>query len=133
MQERAATTAQDDAEVGRVFEAAASYLSLLSEPTRLRILHAICHEEKSVNDILALTSASQTNVSRHLALMYRSQVLNRRRDGTSVYYSIADQTLVQICRSVCNHVAAELDGRSDSREAARLFQPPQSKQARRRS
>ena len=132
MQERAATSVPYDAEVGRVFEAAASYLSLLSEPTRLRILHAICHEERSVNDIVALTGATQTNVSRHLALMYRSQVLSRRRDGNSVFYSIADQTLVRICRSVCNHVAAELDDRPSALAAAGLFAPPGARQAGRR-
>ncbi len=121
-----------DPDVGRMFESAASYLSLLSEPTRLRILHAICNEEKSVNAIVAETGATQTNVSRHLALMYRSRVLNRRRDGNVVYYSVADRTLVEICRAVCVRVAADLNERIDETVAAAAFQPAVAKSVRRK-
>ena len=38
-----------------VFEAVARYFSLLGEPTRLRILHSICQEEKCVSDIITHT------------------------------------------------------------------------------
>ncbi len=118
-----------DPDVGRMFESAASYLSLLSEPTRLRILHAICNEEKSVNTIVAETGATQTNVSRHLSLMHRSRVLNRRRDGNVVYYSVADRTLVEICRAVCVRVAADLNEKFDESVTARVFQAGAKKQA----
>ena len=40
--------------------------ALLAEPMRLRILHAICNDERSVSAIVAATGATQTNVSRHL-------------------------------------------------------------------
>ncbi|MFN0301674.1 MAG: ArsR/SmtB family transcription factor [Burkholderiales bacterium] len=121
----------EDPDVGRMFESAASYLSLLSEPTRLRILHSICNEEKSVNTIVAETGATQTNVSRHLSLMHRSRVLERRRDGNVVYYSVADRTLVEICRAVCVRVAADLSVRIDESIAAAAFQPPGKKPGRR--
>lgn len=39
-------------ELDGVFEAVASYFSVMSEPMRLRILHAICRDEKSVNEIV---------------------------------------------------------------------------------
>ncbi|MFM9886158.1 MAG: ArsR/SmtB family transcription factor [Burkholderiales bacterium] len=121
----------EDPDVRRLFESAASYLSLLSEPTRLRILHSICNEEKSVNAIVAETGATQTNVSRHLSLMHRSRVLQRRREGNVVYYSIADRTLVDICRAVCVRVAADLNERIDVNLAAAAFQPAGVKQGRR--
>ncbi len=123
---------EQDPDVGRMFESAASYLSLLSEPTRLRILHAICNEEKSVNAIVAETGATQTNVSRHLALMYRSRVLGRRRDGNVVYYSVADQTLVEICRAVCVRVAADLTEPIDGTIAAAAFRRAPTKAPRRK-
>jgi DNA-binding transcriptional ArsR family regulator len=105
----------------RLFESAASYLSLLSEPTRLKILHAICNDEKSVGDIVARTGATQTNVSRHLSKMYSARVLNRRRDGNTVYYSIGDPTLIEICRFVCLHVAADLGRSLDAGAATAVF------------
>ncbi|HRO61460.1 MAG TPA: metalloregulator ArsR/SmtB family transcription factor [Burkholderiaceae bacterium] len=93
-------------ELGRVFEAVSQYFALLSEPMRVRILHAICQREKSVSEIVAETGATQTNVSRHLGSMYRSGVLSRRKLGTSVYYGVGDPVLTEICRSVCVHIAA---------------------------
>ena len=96
-------------ELDRVFTAVARYFGLLSEPTRLRILHAICQAEQSVSAIVAATGASQTNVSRHLALMYQAGVVSRRRDGSTVYYGVADPELVSICRSVCVQIAGRID------------------------
>ena len=118
----------EDSDMRRLFESAAAYLALLSEPTRLRILHSICNGEKSVNAIVAETGATQTNVSRHLSLMHRSRVLRRRRDGNVVYYSVVDATLVEICRAVCVRVAADLNERIDGNVAAAAFQPIGAKQ-----
>ena len=96
-------------ELDRVFTAVARYFGLLSEPARLRILHAICQAEQSVSAIVAATGASQTNVSRHLALMYQAGVVSRRRDGSNVYYGVADPEFVSICRSVCVQIAGRID------------------------
>ena len=96
-------------ELHAVFDAVARYFSLLAEPTRLRILHAICHSEQSVTAIVAATGATQTNVSRHLALLLRAGVVGRRRDGSTVYYAIADPEFVTICRSVCVRIAGRID------------------------
>jgi DNA-binding transcriptional ArsR family regulator len=93
-----------------VFESVARYFSLLSEPTRLRIMHSICQQEKSVNQIVQEVGASQTNVSRHLGLMYQAGVLARRKDGNQVLYKVTDTAFTDICRTVCVRVAAELDG-----------------------
>ena len=96
-------------ELDRVFAAVARYFALLSEPTRLRILHAICQAEQSVSDIVAATGATQTNVSRHLALLHHAGVVSRRREGSSVYYGVADPEFVAICRSVCVQIAGRID------------------------
>ena len=93
-----------------VFESVARYFALLSEPTRLRIMHSICQQEKSVNAIVDEIGASQTNVSRHLGLMYQAGVLGRRKDGNQVLYRVTDTAFTEICRTVCVRVAAELDG-----------------------
>jgi DNA-binding transcriptional ArsR family regulator len=58
-------------EMDEVFESVARYFSILAEPARLRILHAICQEEKPVGQIVDETGMTQTNVSRHLNLMYQ--------------------------------------------------------------
>jgi len=103
-------------ELDPVFNRVAAYFGLLSEPMRLKIMHAVCMEEKSVSDIVAATGATQTNVSRHLHLMHRAGAVSRRKDGNQVYYKVADQTLVDLCRNVCIRIAAEIDEQQPMRD-----------------
>ena len=92
-------------ELGRVFETVSRYFSLLAEPMRVRILHAICDGERTVSEIVEHTGATQTNVSRHLNTMYRAGVLTRRKHAGFTYYGVADLALTEICRTVCVHIA----------------------------
>jgi DNA-binding transcriptional ArsR family regulator len=113
------------------FDAVAAYFSVLSEPTRLRIMHALCEEEKTVSQIVEELGATQTNISRHLNLMHRSGVLARRKEGNQVHYRAADAEMVEICRSVCNRIAAQLDEKKPLRgNLLRLMpQPKRNKRA----
>ena len=97
-------------EMDEVFESVARYFAILSEPARLRILHAICQQERTVGQIVEETGMTQTSASRHLNLMYQAGALKRRKVGSSVLYGVADATLTDVCRSVCVRVSAELDG-----------------------
>ena len=96
-------------EMEEVFESVARYFSILAEPARLRILHSICQQERSVGQIVEETGMTQTNVSRHLNMMYQFGALKRRREGSMAFYSVSDSTLTDVCRSVCVRVSGELD------------------------
>ncbi len=99
-----------------VFASVARYFSLLADPTRLKILHVICQSEQSVSAIVHATGKSQTNVSRHLALLHQAGVVGRRKDGSAVYYQAEDPQLVSICRTVCVQIAGRIDARQPLRE-----------------
>ncbi len=117
-------------ELDPVFDAVASYFSVLSEPTRLRIMHAVCDTEKTVTQIVEEIGATQTNASRHLGLMFRAGVLSRRKDGNQVYYSVADPSMVEICRTVCNRIAGSMDEKKPlRRELLRLLPAPRKQRA----
>jgi DNA-binding transcriptional ArsR family regulator len=127
--QRAAQTKGDEVdELDHAFDSVASYFGVLSEPMRLRIMHAICEEEKPVAQIVEELGATQTNISRHLNLMHRSGVLARRKEGNQVYYRAADPAMVEICRSVCSRIAAQLDEKKPLRgELLRLLPKPKRK------
>lgn len=116
-------------ELDPVFDAVAAYFSVLSEPTRLKIMHAVCNGERTVSEIVAETGATQTNVSRHLGLMYRHGVLARRRVGTQVIYRVADPTLIELCRTVCNRIAGTIDERQPLRRQFLKLLPAPRKRA----
>ncbi|HJV85245.1 MAG TPA: metalloregulator ArsR/SmtB family transcription factor [Noviherbaspirillum sp.] len=98
-------------QMNALFEEVSHYFSLLSEPTRLKILHALCDGERPVGEIVQHVESTQANISRQLNMLYRYGVLARRKEGTQVYYRIKDQSTVDLCREVCGKIGKELEGR----------------------
>jgi len=91
-----------------VFKRVAEYFNVLSEPSRLRIMYAVCSGEKSVSEVVESCGSSQANVSRHLSALHKAGILLRRKDGITVFYSIADNATVEMCQTVCAKIAESL-------------------------
>jgi DNA-binding transcriptional ArsR family regulator len=113
---RVAALEEDASELDSVFASVARYFSLLAEPTRLKILHSICRDELAVNAIVQATGATQTNVSRHLALLHAAGVVARRKQGSAVHYRVVDPELIALCRAVCVQIAGRIDAGQPLRE-----------------
>jgi len=77
---------------------------LLGEPMRLRILQAVCHKPRTVNEVVKTVGATQANVSKHLALLAAADILARRKEGQSVYYGMKDQLAMKLCALVHKHL-----------------------------
>ncbi|HEY9697992.1 MAG TPA: metalloregulator ArsR/SmtB family transcription factor [Trichocoleus sp.] len=92
-----------------VVQQVADYFSVLSEPMRLRILNLLRDGEKCVQDLVEATSTSQANVSKHLKVMLQAGILNRRSEGTSAYYSVADELTFELCNLVCDRLASRIE------------------------
>jgi len=108
-------------EGARVFELAAELFGVLSTPMRLRILSALCNEEKSVSQMLEEIDTTQPNLSQHLNVLYRCGVLAKRKQGTQVIYRVQSEQAVTLCRSVCTQIAIEMDSPSDVPTDQRLL------------
>lgn len=112
-----------DPDLDRLFDTVSGYFALLAEPTRLKILNALCDGERSVSDVVERVGSTQTNVSRHLSLMHSRGVLARRREGTMTFYSIADPAVVTLCRTACVQIASLADDQPVQKRALRRFMP----------
>jgi DNA-binding transcriptional ArsR family regulator len=86
----------------------AGYFQVLSEPTRLHILNLLQEGERSVGEIAQRCGYTAANISRHLSLMTKHGLLERRRQGTTVYYRIADPSVYALCELVCGNLARRL-------------------------
>jgi ArsR family transcriptional regulator len=82
----------------------------LGDPTRLRILNTLLSGENSVQHVVESTGLEQSNVSRHLSLLRREGVVERRAEGNRAFYSIQDPTIVQMCEIVCGGLEGRLAG-----------------------
>lgn len=87
-----------------LFKEVSAFFAVLAEPSRLRIMYALCEGEKSVNEVIEYSKSSQANVSRHLGTLHEAGILARRKVGTTVYYSICDEATLEICQRVCGRV-----------------------------
>jgi DNA-binding transcriptional ArsR family regulator len=86
-------------------ELVAQRFRALGDATRLALLQALFERERTVQDLCAVTGASQANTSKHLALLLEQGLVARRRDGLFTRYRIADPTLERLCRVVCGSLA----------------------------
>lgn len=64
-------------------------LEALADDTRLRIVNIIKNGELSVSEICDVLDCQQSNISKHLTRLRLSGLVNDRRDGLNVFYSIA--------------------------------------------
>ena len=92
----------------RVFTLAAELFAVLSTPIRLQILSAVCDQEKSVSQLLLEIDTTQPNLSQHLAVLFKTGVLAKRKDGTQVIYRVQSEKAVALCRTVCTQIAIEM-------------------------
>jgi DNA-binding transcriptional ArsR family regulator len=104
----------------------ATYFQALSEPARLRLLNLLRRDRRSVGELAEATGYSPANVSRHLALLAQHGVLARETEGTSVYYSIADPAIYDLCDLVCDNLARRFERTAAQRAA---FAPARKRRA----
>jgi ArsR family transcriptional regulator len=79
--------------------------ALLGDPTRLRVVKTL-HDvgECSVQEVADATGTTLANASQHLARLRDAGLVQRRRVGRMVRYSIADPTVEALCATVCDSV-----------------------------
>lgn len=67
---------------------AAALLKVLSHPDRLQILFFVENQEQKVTDIQKHVDLTQAMTSQHLKVLFETGYLDRRRAGTSIFYTL---------------------------------------------
>ncbi len=80
------------------------YFKAFSDPTRLRILKILSDKEMTVNEIVKAVRLSQSNVSRHLAILRDAGIAVDRREGQKVYYSLKKDVVERCCALFCDRL-----------------------------
>ncbi|MFA6457727.1 MAG: metalloregulator ArsR/SmtB family transcription factor [Bacteroidota bacterium] len=80
-----------------VFQLHAEVCKTLSHAKRLEILNILRDDEMSVGDIVKKMKIPKANVSQHLAVLRKAGILETRRDGLSIYYSISSPKVIKAC------------------------------------
>jgi len=67
-------------------------LHAVAEPNRIRIVKMLEAGEATVQDLTDDLATTHQNVSKHLAILLQTGIVSRRKDGTKVWYALADFT-----------------------------------------
>lgn len=79
---------------------AAEFLKALSGRSRLILLCHLWEGEKSVGELVRLTGARDTAVSQQLGLLRKDGLVAARRDGQTIYYSLANDDAARILETL---------------------------------
>jgi ArsR family transcriptional regulator len=94
-------------------EGAADTLRLLGEPTRLHLLLVLTAGPACVAELVEATGSARTIVSQHLAKLRLSGLVNARKEGRNVIYSISDNHLNRLIQEAINHAGHTTPGQPE--------------------
>ncbi|AOY74145.1 transcriptional regulator [Paenarthrobacter ureafaciens] len=86
-----------------LLETAAGTLRMLAEPTRLHLLWQLSNGPRTVTELTEQSGAPRTVVSQHLAKLRLSGLVDTRKHGRHIIYSLHDGHLVRLIRETINH------------------------------
>ena len=74
----------------------AEFFKALANPIRIQIIDALRDGEHTVNQLREILDIEGPNVSQQLAVLRANSLVNTRKEGSSVYYSIKDLTIFKL-------------------------------------
>lgn len=82
----------------------AELFKIFGDSTRIKILYALLESELCVCDIAKLMEVTQSAVSHQLRVLKNSKLVKFRREGKTVYYSLADDHVIRILSQGMEHI-----------------------------
>ncbi len=82
------------------FKAESEVLKVLGHPVRLKIVAGLCTHECNVKHIWECLGLPQATVSQHLALLKHKGIIEGKREGVEVHYSVINPLAKRIIESL---------------------------------
>ncbi|MDX2158784.1 MAG: metalloregulator ArsR/SmtB family transcription factor [Hyphomicrobiaceae bacterium] len=98
---------EDLASLMRKARKASDFLKALAHENRLVILCLLSERERSVTELEGLLALSQATVSQQLARLRHEGLVETRREGRAIYYSLADDTTRRFIRAIYDKFCRE--------------------------
>ena len=85
----------------------------LADPNRILILYTISENAYNVSDLAKTVELPQSTVSRHLKILRDRGMVTAQRDGQSVFYSLADDRIIQALELLRAMLASSLESQGE--------------------
>jgi ArsR family transcriptional regulator len=90
-------------------EETVAFARALADETRQHIMVLLCCRELCVSEIVAQVDIAQPTVSHHLQILKTAGLVDARRQGKQVYYTLNQERIAVCCGRVCARFAPEVD------------------------
>ena len=77
------------------------------DSTRIRILYVLMEAEVCVCDLATLLGMTQSAVSHQLRILKQARLIKARRDGKTVFYSLADDHVATLLKQGMEHICED--------------------------
>lgn len=79
-----------------IYKVKAEFFKTLGHPARIRVLELLREGEHSVSDLVPAVGLEASHLSQQLAVLRRANLVQTRREGTSVLYSVANPMIFEL-------------------------------------
>ena len=100
----------------------ASICSAISEPNRILLLYLISEQPRNVNSLAEVAGLSQSAASRHLKVLKERGLIQARREGANVIYTLTDQRMILALDLLRELMLDQLDNRANLLKANQLVE-----------
>ena len=82
----------------------ADFFKVFADTTRIKILYVLLKQEMCVCDIAQALEMTQSAISHQLRILKQMDLVKNRRDGKTIYYSLADNHIASILNQGMEHI-----------------------------
>ena len=82
----------------------AEIFKVLGDPTRIKILELLSHEDMCVSNIAEMLDVTHSAISHQLRVLKQMDLVKNRRDGKTIFYALADDHIITILNQGLNHI-----------------------------
>lgn len=93
-----------------IYQVKADFFKTLAHPARIRVLELLRDGERSVGELIPEVGLESSHLSQQLAVLRRANVLQARKEGTTVRYSVTDERmfeLLEVAKAIITNTLAE--------------------------
>ncbi|MBT3188935.1 MAG: winged helix-turn-helix transcriptional regulator [Anaerolineae bacterium] len=86
-----------------------NFAKALADETRQKIMSLCCCKWLSVGEIVEALHVSQPTVSHHLSILKEAGLVDSRREGKQIFYTLNQKQIVDACCQLAGDFAPELE------------------------
>ncbi|SCF85097.1 transcriptional regulator, ArsR family [Streptomyces sp. MnatMP-M17] len=106
-----------------LYQLKAEFFKTLGHPVRIRVLELLSEREHAVSEMLPEVGVEPSHLSQQLAVLRRANLVTTRREGSAVYYTLANPNVAELLKVARTILSGLLTGQAELLADLRAAEP----------